>query len=102
MTRSYFIARGRVLRIEKSAHSVLHVRRGALWVTQEGDSRDYYLAAGHSLRLDNDGLALAQATQPSTVALVPGEEGPANLTARIGRLWAALFAPHARPTTAAF
>ena len=67
MSRSYFLARGRLLRIEDAAGCVIRVRSGALWVTQEGDRRDYYLPARSSLVLERDGLALAQATQHSTV-----------------------------------
>lgn len=69
MSTSYVMARGRVLRIEDAAGSVLHVRSGAVWLTQEGDRRDYYLPAGSSLRLDREGLALAQATRHSSVVL---------------------------------
>lgn len=67
MSTSHFMPRGRILRIEDAAESVIQVRDGALWVTQEGDSRDYYLAAGSSFRLDRGGLVIAQATRPSTV-----------------------------------
>jgi len=69
MDKRYYIARGRLLRIRDGAKRVLHVRRGALWLTQEGDRRDYYLAAGSTFRLDRDGLAVAQATRPTTVML---------------------------------
>jgi hypothetical protein len=69
MSTSYVMARGRVLRIEDAAGSVLHVQSGAVWLTQEGDRRDYYLAAGSSLRLDREGLALAQATRPTSLVL---------------------------------
>jgi Protein of unknown function (DUF2917) len=67
MNKRYFMARGRMLRIEDAAESVIHVRSGALWLTQERDPRDYYLPAGSSLRLSAEGLAIAQALRPGTV-----------------------------------
>ena len=73
MTKTYFITRGRMLRIRDGAESLLCVHRGALWVTQEGDPRDYYLPAGSSLRLSSNGLAIAQATRPSSVSLSVAE-----------------------------
>ena len=72
MKSEYVLPRGGMLRIEDGAHSVVHVADGALWLTQEGDPRDRYLAAGSSFTLDRDGLALAQATQPSVVMLSVG------------------------------
>jgi len=69
------LARGGVLRIEDGRGSLIHVRDGALWLTQEGDARDRYLAAGSSFRLDRDGLAIAQALRPSTVAMTPHHKG---------------------------
>jgi hypothetical protein len=105
MNKSYFMARGWMLRIEDGAESVIHVRSGALWLTQERDGRDYYLAAGSTFRLDRDGLAVAQATRRSSVTLtaahpVGAAKARTTLGAWVGRLWAGLFAPHGRPTTA--
>lgn len=104
MNKSYFMARGRVLRIEDAAETVLHVRSGALWLTQEGDRRDYYLPQGSSFRLSRDGLAIAQATRASTVILAGGRAAHAQkartLMARLTQFWAALYAPHSRPSTA--
>ena len=67
--KTYLMARGGILRIQDGAGSVLHVQSGALWVTQEGDGRDYYLGEGSTFKLSSDGLALAQATRASNVSL---------------------------------
>jgi DUF2917 family protein len=103
MTKTYFIARGRILRIQDGAASVLRVQSGALWVTQEGDSRDYYLADGSAFQLTGNGLVIAQATRPSSVSLsavppVMATKG-GSFGARLGRFWSSLYAPHACPTT---
>lgn len=103
MTRTYFMARGRMLRIRDGVGSVLRVQSGALWLTQEGDSRDHYIAEGSAFRLSSKGLALAQATRPSSVSLstvhsVQAAKGR-SFGARLSRFWSSLYAPHARPTT---
>ena len=84
---------------------LLRVSEGSVWLTQEGDPLDRYLPAGAAFRLDRDGLALAQATGRSTITLTParrsGHARRRPLAERLQRLWIRLFAPHARPTTAA-
>jgi hypothetical protein len=97
------MARGRILRVQDGAGSVVHVHSGAVWLTQEGDGRDYYLGAGSALRLSGRGLALAQATRPSRVSLRATEPVSAvkrpSFGMRLLRFWFSLYAPHARPTT---
>jgi len=90
------------VRIEDGRGVLLRVSEGAVWLTQEGDPLDRYLPAGTAFRLDRDGLALAQATSRSTITFTTAR-GPAraSLAARLLRYWIRLFAPHARPTTAA-
>jgi Protein of unknown function (DUF2917) len=103
MTKTYVMARGRILRIQDGAGSVVQVHSGALWVTQEGDGRDYYLDEGSALQLSGSGLALAQATRPSRVSLRATEPVSAvkrsSLGMRLLRFWFSVYAPHARPTT---
>ena len=38
------IARGGMLKLRDARDMVIEVRRGALWITEEGDTRDYYVA----------------------------------------------------------
>ena len=103
MTKTYFMARGRMLRIHGGADRILEVQSGGLWVTQEGDRRDYYLAPGSSFRVTGKGLVLAQATRHTTVALSGAQpieaEKARSFGARLGRFWSSLYAPHACPTT---
>jgi len=49
---------GEVLRLRKVAGRHLAVLQGSAWVTQDGDTRDFIVGAGQSLRFDRDGLAL--------------------------------------------
>jgi hypothetical protein len=121
----FAMTRGNVLRIEDGRDVLIHVNAGELWLTQEADGRDRYLAAGQWFRLDRNGVALAQSLDRTVVSLcapereryarrvtlarsgsaVPTElygagSARASLGARLRRAWTALFAPHARPTTA--
>ena len=43
---------------------------GVLWITQEGDSRDLFLAPGESLRVTGRGLTIVTALEPSLVRIV--------------------------------
>ena len=103
MTKTYFMARGRILRIQDGAGSVVHVHSGGLWLTEEGDRRDYYLESGSVFRLKGDGLAIAHATRPSSVSLTVAETVEAtkarSFGGRLAQFWSWLYAPHARPTT---
>ena len=112
------MTRGSVLRIEDGQDLLVYVWDGSLWLTQESDARDRYLAAGSWFRLDRDGVAIAQATSRCTVSLTApqpdhyatrialskaGTDAPVEIYAarkKARSFWARLFAPHARPTTA--
>jgi Protein of unknown function (DUF2917) len=120
------MTRGSVLRIENGRDLLLYVWEGGIWVTQQGDPRDRYVAAGEWFRLDRNGLAVASALRRSTMAITaPAPElyaeritlsrggsrvaevlyaaatAKSSPMARLRRFWTGLFAPHARPTTAA-
>ncbi|HEY8252738.1 MAG TPA: DUF2917 domain-containing protein [Burkholderiales bacterium] len=93
------MTRGSILRIEDGRDRLIYVWEGELWLTQEGDGRDRCLGPGSWFRLDRKGVAVAQAIRRSTVTLSAKAGEP--LGARLTRFWTGLFAPHARPTTAA-
>lgn len=114
------MTRGSVLRIEDGRDMVIYVWEGGLWLTQEGDRRDRYCGAGDCFRLERDGVTLAQATARSAVSLTaPQPELYAKRVAvtkagtgiqvelyaapekNAPTFWTRLFAPRARPTTAA-
>jgi hypothetical protein len=78
---------GSVLRIDDGAGTVLHVWQGALWVTQHGDPRDYYVAAGESLQLDRDGPAVASPVGRALASLTaPRPAGPSLVTRLLARI----------------
>ena len=65
--------------------------RGALWITQDRDREDYFLAANDALTLDRKGLALIHAQEPSEIILSEPAPIPPWTRAR-GALAAALHA----------
>lgn len=113
---SLSLARGSVLRIEDGSDLLLYVWEGSIWLTQEGEVRDRHLHAGAWFRLDRDGLALATATSRAALTVTatrpegyakrislvtPESETQLYAGARERSLLSRLFAPYARPTTAA-
>lgn len=120
------MTRGSILRVDDGRDLTLYVWEGAVWLTQEGDPRDRYVGPGEWFRLDRHGVAIAHATQRTVLTIaaptpelyasrivlakagsaVPVElytaaNAGASIGVRLSRFWARLFAPHARPTTAA-
>jgi hypothetical protein len=69
----FAMPKGSMLKVEDGRGIVLEVKRGMLWLTQEGDTRDRYIAAGDWLRLDGDGLVIANALQRTIVCIVAAE-----------------------------
>jgi hypothetical protein len=58
--------------------------RGALWITQNKDHEDYFLAANDALTLERPGLALIHAQAPSEIVLAEPAPLP-GLRQQIGR-----------------
>lgn len=64
------LARGELWsRRVRTAGSTLTCHEGWVWLTREGDSRDYVLAAGDSVRLDKPGLVVVQALRTARFEL---------------------------------
>jgi hypothetical protein len=63
------MARGSYTRIEDGRGILVYVWEGELWVTQEGDERDYFVRAGEWFRLKNGGTALLQAMRRTHASL---------------------------------
>jgi hypothetical protein len=85
------IARGGMLKLRDARDMVIEVRRGALWITEEGDTRDYYVAKGDWLRLDCDGLAIAHALEKTVVTL--SKAAPAASEPLWSRIRRTVFTP---------
>ncbi|MBW8906231.1 MAG: DUF2917 domain-containing protein [Betaproteobacteria bacterium] len=73
MTDEFPMARGSVLRIEDEPGTSIRVWSGALWVTQEGDARDYYLTAGQSLTVERRGTTIATAMHSARISVTAPE-----------------------------
>jgi len=73
-----------VLRVYDPLGARVECVRGALWITQDRDFEDHFLAANDALTLDRRGLALIHAQQSSDFLLF--EPAPqTRLRERIGR-----------------
>jgi hypothetical protein len=64
-----FLKRDTLLRIHAIAGRKIVCVRGIVWLTQEGDRRDFVLAPGATLVLDRAGIALAWAGGDAVLAL---------------------------------
>ena len=64
------LARGYLVRIENARDMQVRVEKGAVWLTQECDTRDVMLESGDSFRLDRDGIALIEACGRESFSLI--------------------------------
>ena len=55
--------------LKHAAHTAVSVKRGSVWVTQDGNREDYILEAGQRLRIDGDETVIVSALRASEVAL---------------------------------
>lgn len=107
--RAIRIARGEFVRIEDGKGLLVHLWDGALWITHEGDRRDYLVKPGDSFELKRHGVSLVYAMRRSVITVT----GPqvherarqacgwlGGLRHRMARLWADSYAPYSNPTTA--
>jgi len=66
---------GQYLRLHDAAGWTVVCRRGDLWITQEADANDVFLAGGEGFLLDRPGLALLCARRDSVVSMRPPARG---------------------------
>ena len=97
------LGHGTLARIEEGAGMLVYVWEGEIWITQEGDRRDYFVRGGQWFRIDRGGATLLHALSSASVTLTaPVRRGRfAGLKDRLAALWGHAFAPFSRPTTAA-
>ncbi len=90
-----------VIRLDDPRGARVECVRGALWITQNRDREDYFLAANDALTLDRPGLALIHAQEASEVVLSEAVPRPRRKIGRtlvaalraIGRGFARNFGP---------
>ena len=122
------LPRGSLLLIEHGRGVEIELWDGELWVTQEGDRRDYLIGPGTRFRLEREGIVLANSLKGARITLtapVPAHYAErivltlagsaprvlyersrercgwlAGIGHRIARYWTNLYAPYSQPTTA--
>ena len=67
------LVKGEILRVDNAFGQSIAVVRGMVWITQEGDVRDTFLADGESFVFDRTGTALAQAITDTQLLAFVGE-----------------------------
>ena len=65
-----------ILSLENAAGSVVSVRAGSVWITQELDGTDHVLRAGDRFRIDRGGRTVLQAFGEAEVSVRRGDGAP--------------------------
>lgn len=65
------LRKGQLLALRGRRGDRIESRRGALWVTQDGDPTDVVLDAGEAHVLEHDARVLIQALDPACVSVQP-------------------------------
>jgi len=63
------MGRGASVRVEDGAGIMVYIWEGEVWLTQEGDPRDYFVVPGQWFRIKRDGIALLYATRRTHLTL---------------------------------
>jgi hypothetical protein len=61
---------GQLLRLEAARGHEVHCEAGHLWITEEAQPCDVWLAAGQRVRLVGEGLALVEAKGEARLTIV--------------------------------
>jgi hypothetical protein len=86
----FHFARRDVVALEGTPGTQLRVRRGRVWLTQEGDARDILLGAGESFRLDRPGRAVVEVLLDCEISLLSPPRRSQRARLGMGTLVAAL------------
>ena len=76
------MARGSFTRIQDGRGILVYVWEGELWITQEGDRRDYLVRGGEWFRVDRNGSALLHATRRTHATLTAPTPVSSRVTSR--------------------
>lgn len=64
------LERRQLIKIRNGEGAVVIGRAGAVWITQEGDSRDVIVNPGDMFVIDRPGKTIVEATESSVVSIV--------------------------------
>ena len=97
------LLRGKAGRISNGRGVRVRVESGAIWLTQERCAEDVILNAGDCHAIEHDGVTLlgALGVPFALVSIEPAAPVCRGFAERFWSLWAGLYAPASRPTTAA-
>ena len=76
------LAQGGLLGIDDGRGLRLRVASGAVWLTQQADSRDIVLREGESFVIDRPGRTVVQALDPAELRLHAEAEAPVSTFTR--------------------
>ena len=66
---------GQVLKMRNAKGHTLAVFDGLVWITQDGDPRDAFVAKGGVFTFDRPGLAIVEAVKESRLAVLAASAG---------------------------
>jgi hypothetical protein len=65
----------------------VRILHGRVWLTEEGDVRDAFLASGEEVSLGSRGLAVIEALSPARIQLIEDVRGPFAVTRAAASLY---------------
>jgi len=69
-TKVWDLAKGELVKLDGARGTTLRVTRGAIWLTQERDTRDIVLTAGDTFTVDREGVTVIEAHGDATVCVL--------------------------------
>ena len=69
---------GQVVALDDAVGTRIVARLGTVWVTEEGETRDYVIGPGDQLVVARPGRTLVQALKPSWISLADGPAAANN------------------------
>ena len=67
--RRLSLGSGELVNLDDARGTTIRVRRGQVWITQDGDLADHVLDAGTSWAVERNGRTIVQAQHPTIVEL---------------------------------
>ncbi|MEO6021788.1 MAG: DUF2917 domain-containing protein, partial [Burkholderiales bacterium] len=92
------LTQGGLIRLREGMDSIVAVLWGKIWLTQDGDRRDYELGAEESCVIRTGGLTLISALEDSSITILQPCDDHENMRRKLAaRIWSGTFpSPKAR------